>query len=250
MSTFLPSWLTNAVRAFFQGVTQLVYPGHCLLCGQPLPPEEPHFCAACHQSLFVDPLPSCPRCAGTVGPYSVVHGQCVNCRQEPLYFDLAMRLGPYDGPLREAILHLKHPQGEGLGELLGERWAERDRAQFQALVLDAVVPVPSHWLRRLWRGYNQSAAVARGLAQRLGLPYRPGWVRRIRFRRSQAGLSGPERRANVRGAFRGRAGARLDGRSVLLVDDVMTTGATSSEAARALKEAGASRVVAAVLGRA
>jgi ComF family protein len=250
MSGFWPSWLSSAGRALLQGVTQLVYPGHCLLCGQSLPPAGAHFCAACREALFVDPLPSCPRCAATVGPYAVLHGQCVNCRHEPYHFDQAMRLGPYDGPVKDAIVRTKRPEGEGLAELLGELWGERDGEKLSQLALDAVVPVPLHWWRRLCRGYNQSAAVARGLAQRLRLPCRPGWLRRVRYQRSQVGLSGPERRANVLGAFGARHRAHLAGRSVLLVDDVMTTGATASEAARALKEGGAARVVAAVVGRA
>jgi ComF family protein len=116
------------------------------------------------------------------------------------------------------------------------------------LAPDAVVPVPLHWWRRLRRGYNQSEALARGLARVLALPCRTSWLRRARHTPSQVGKSAEQRRANVRGAFRA---ARVPaGASVLLVDDVMTTGATASEAARALKEAGAGRVVAAALGRA
>jgi predicted amidophosphoribosyltransferase len=107
-----------------------------------------------------------------------------------------------------------------------------------------------HWLRRWRRGYNQSAALARGIATRLGLPCHPSWLRRIRNTPQQTHQTPAGRKANVRGAFRTRPGAPVRGRTILLVDDVMTTGVTASEAARALRAGGASRVVVAVLARA
>jgi ComF family protein len=148
------------------------------------------------------------------------------------------------------VLFIKNAHHEGLAELLGERWARARRAAFAGLAIDAVVPVPLHWWRRVVRGYNQSAAVAYGLAGELGLPYRRWWLRRRRNTPSQKALTAGQRRENVRGAFCVRSGAPLRGKHVLLVDDVMTTGATSNEAARALKRGGAARVTLAVLARA
>ena len=145
---------------------------------------------------------------------------------------------------------MKHATGEGLAELLGELWAETAAARFHAIAADALVPVPLHWLRRLRRGYNQSHALARGLSRRLGIPLRAPWLRRVRHTPRQTSRSFEERRANVRDAFRAAGGPALRAKTVLLVDDVMTTGATASEAARALRAGGASRVVLAVLARA
>jgi ComF family protein len=207
-------------------------------------------CAACQHDLFADPLPFCPRCAGSVGPFAVIDGRCRACRDEPFYFEQVVRLGPYEGLLREVVLRLKHQTGEGTAELFGERWAEHAAPQFEALHADAIVPVPLHWLRRWRRGYNQSASLARGLATRLGLPCNPSWLRRVRNTPQQTLQTPAGRKANVRGAFRTRAGAPVKGRTILLVDDVMTTGATASEAARALRAGGAARVVVAVLARA
>jgi ComF family protein len=114
---------------------------------------------------------------------------------------------------------------------------------------DVVIPVPLHWWRRFRRGYNQSEALASRLAYRMRLPCRPGWLRRIRHTPQQTAQTPSERRENVRGAFRARSWARLRGKVVLLVDDVLTTGTTCNEAARALRGAGAAQVVVAVLAR-
>ncbi len=130
---------------------------------------------------------------------------------------------------------MKNAHYEGLAELMGERWAELHRDRFTALKVDAVVPVPLHWRCRLKRGYNQSAALAYGLTSTLHLPLRRWWLRRIRNTPSQKALPATQRQENVKGAFRAWDSPQLRGAHVLLVDDVMTTGATANEAARALK---------------
>lgn len=237
------------MSALLRGLADLVFPPRCLLCGKPPGQPGERFCDACAAELFHDPHLCCPRCAARVGPYSVQKGTCAACRQNPVAFSAAVRLGPYTGPLREAVLRLKSPQNEGLGELLGECLAQHRRAALEGLAPDVVVPVPLHWLRRLARGYNQSAAIAHGLAVRLRLPCR-GWLKRVRATPSQKSVPGGQRWENVRNAFRARARPRLAGRHVLLVDDVMTTAATASEAARALLAGGAARVSVAVLARA
>jgi ComF family protein len=250
METDPLGWLARAGRAFGRGLVELTYPAHCLTCGRPLGSAESHFCAPCRQGLFTDPVPACPRCAATVGPFGVVDGCCPCCRAEHFAFEAAVRLGPYDGLLRAVILRLKNQRGEGLAELLGERWAGGAGDRLRALGADAVVPVPLHFWRRLRRGYNQSAALAGGLARSLGVPCRRGWLRRVRNTPPQTAQTAAGRKENVRGAFAVSRGAVLKGQCLLLVDDVMTTGATAGEAARTLRAAGAGRVVVAVLARA
>ena len=247
------SWLehlTNLGRDFLIGAGHLIYPDCCLLCGQPLAAEQARFCLGCRQELFTDSHEICPRCAGAIGPFAIIEGRCHACRNEAFAFEQVLRLGRYDGLLRDVILRLKNQRGEGLAELLGECWANELAARFASLPFDAMVPVPLHWRRRWQRGYNQSAALCRGLATALHVPYHPSWLRRVRHTPRQASQTPAGRKANVRGAFRTRSGASVKGRAVLLVDDVMTTGATASEAARALRAGGAERVVVAVLARA
>jgi ComF family protein len=249
MATVWLGRLARGGRDLGQGLLQLLYPGCCLSCGQALGPACRHFCAACRSALLSEPQRTCPRCAASVGPFARLDGGCAVCRGQPLPFHAALRLGPYDKLLRDLILRLKYHSGEGLAEVLGELWAAHAAAHFHALQAEVVVPVPLHWLRRLRRGYNQSSAVAGGVARVLGLPCRPRWLRRVRHTPQQVGQSFAARQENVRGAFRARR-AVVAGRSVLLVDDVMTTGATLAEAARVLRAAGAARVAVAALARA
>jgi ComF family protein len=242
--------LLAAGRELAHGLLHLVYPGLCWLCGQSLVPPQEGFCDPCRSDLFSDPFPSCPRCANTIGPFAHVADGCPACRRESFAFERVVRLGPYEGTLREAVLRLKSWAGDGLAEVLGEAWAGHGEARLRELTADVVVPVPLHWLRRWVRGYNQSQALAWGLARRLGLPCRPGWLRRVRHTPEQTLQTPANRRVNVKGAFQGTPRAELRGRTVLLVDDVMTTGSTANEAARALRAAGAGRVVVAILARA
>jgi ComF family protein len=142
---------------------------------------------------------------------------------------------------------MKHERGRRLAVALADLFFEIRTGKIAALGIDAVVPVPLHWKRRAWRGYNQSAEVAERLAHRLRLPFHENLLRRTRPTPVQTNLSATKRRENVRNAFAPRR--RLEGATVLLVDDVMTTGATCHYAAKALKEAGASKVIAAILAR-
>jgi ComF family protein len=185
-----------------------------------------------------------------VGPFVNLDGGCTVCRGVVYPFESVLRLGPYESLLRDLILRMKHASGEGLAEALGLLWAEHAAPRLKATGATAVVPVPLHWRRRWSRGYNQSESLARMLAQRLGLPCPRRWLGRIRHTPQQTRQTPSARAENVRGAFAVPRGRALHGKTILVVDDVMTTGSTASEAARALRAAGADRVVVAVLARA
>jgi ComF family protein len=207
-------------------------------------------CRDCRDEL-ADTGRTCPRCAMSVGPWTRLDGGCDECRGVALGFDAAIALGPYNGPIRDLCLRIKHRRDAWLAPWLAELVVEARRdALNREIGSDSraiVVPVPLHWRRRLGRGYNQAEAIADALADRLGLRMSLA-LRRIKGAAILAGAGRAERRERLRGAFRSRS--RLDGRTVLLVDDILTTGATCGAAARALKKAGAKRVVAVVIGRA
>ncbi len=249
MPGLLLQHLNHAGRELLHGVLNLVYPGSCAVCGAFASPERPNLCDACRTALTSDVAAVCPRCAGTVGPHVHLADGCTHCRGDVFQFERVLRFGYYDGLLRDVILRMKHAHGEMLAEVVGELWAEHLRLALEAVGADVVIPVPLHWWRRLKRGYNQSTALARVLAANLGIPCKARWLRRVRYTPRQTDLSHTDRRANVQRAFGTSGWAGLKGKTVLLVDDVLTTGTTASEAARALREAGASRVVVAVLAR-
>jgi ComF family protein len=168
------------------------------------------------------------------------------CRSDLQGFDAAYSFGSYDGVLRELIHLFKYGRIRTLGRpLAGHLISAFPRDER----FDVIVPMPLHWLRRWQRGFNQSALLAKEIARRCGIPV----IRAARRRRStapQAGLSNARRRVNVAGAFAPTRRGSVRGLRVLLVDDVMTTGATASACARALKNAGARYVAVLTLARA
>jgi ComF family protein len=185
--------------------------------------------------------------------------ECGACRDDAPGFDAARTLGLYTGRLRQAVLRLKFAGDERLGERLGEllvpAWDALPQAgEFGSLL---IVPVPLHPSRRRERGFNQSELLAAGLARALGRkrggaspPVDKSCLRRKRATPPQTGLSVAARRENLRGAFDVATPAAMKGREIVLVDDVMTTGATLSACARTLKRASAARVMGLALARA
>jgi len=156
-------------------------------------------------------------------------------------------LSSYAGGLREAVLRAKRPAGDDVTAALSSLIVQKHAAAIHSWGVGRVVPVPMHWWRRSIRGTSAAGELSRHIAMRLGLPRSRPLVR-CRATRMQNELPINDRPSNVQGAFRVRR--RLDGERLLLVDDVVTTGATLSECCRALLKAGAATVDAAVLARA
>ena len=228
------------------GVAALAFPPSCLVCDADLRQTGGHFCPTCMAELVRDDALTCPRCSSPIGPHVDAADGCLRCRHERFRFDSAVRLGPYAGVLRDAILRMKHAGAEALAGRVGELWAATRRERLSAGDPQVIIPVPLHWRRRWSRGYNQSDELALGVARALGLPCRRGVLKRTAHtpKQSQTG-SAAERKANLAGRFRARA--RLPGARVLLIDDVLTTGATADAAAVAILDAGAAQVRVAVL---
>jgi ComF family protein len=191
-----------------------------------------------------------PVCDGCGVPFDYDPGvRCAACLASPRRFDAARAACLYDEYSREAILKLKHADRLDLAPLLA-RWISRSARDLIAEA-DALVPVPLHPGRLLKRRYNQAAELARPLARLTGVRYLPDALIRRHATESQGGKSGSGRRRNVAGAFEvpPRRAPQVAGRRILLIDDVMTTGATAEGCAWALKAAGALRVDVAVVAR-
>ena len=162
-------------------------------------------------------------------------GRCALCRSGLRGFDAAYCFGAYEGVLRELIHLYKYGKVRTLARPLSGFLAQ---ALPREEAFDAIVPVPLYWRRRLQRGFNQAELLGRGVSLHTGIPLAKA-LRRLRPTPTQAGLSNSARRQNVATAFRAR---NVQGKRILLIDDVMTTGATAASCALALKQAGARRV--------
>jgi ComF family protein len=219
----------------------LVYPRACEACGgAPEGSADGLACAACAPRMEWIAGDTCARCGAEKAA-----GRCLECGGRKFPFRGAVAAGRYAGLVRELVHRFKFGGRTDLAWPLARRMADRLRRAPWSGGLDAIVPVPMRRLKLLFgRGYNPAELLAHRLARELRLPARR-WLTQIRATPSQTSLTGTERRRNPAGAYRAR---RARG-TVLLVDDVLTTGATAGECARALLEGGAGRVYLAVVGR-
>lgn len=239
----MPGLVNRNIAEKVDSALQRLWPPVCLLCGQP-GDHGRDLCDGCRDDLGPAPT-GCRRCA-LVLPAPV--DQCGACSRQPPPFDSAQAGFVYQPPLSGLIQHFKFGRdlaaGRILARLLAEQLVRRGAARPELLV-----PVPLNWRRQWRRGFNQAELLCRDLSRRLNdLPWSEALVR-IRSTPAQSELPADRRAGNVRGAFRV---ARLPPgvRQVTLVDDVMTTGATLEECARALKRAGVERVGVWVIARA
>jgi len=223
-------------------VLGLVLPLACPACGGPLPGgRKGRLCQACEKRL--DPIvpPICRTCGAPL-PASR-EPVCATCRHHPPAYERARAWGSYRGELKELVQRLKYHGRKPLAPALGALLIDAGRAWLDLTGYDFIVPVPLHRDRFVERGFNQAYLISRPLAAQARIPISRD-VERLVPTASQVGLTAPVRRDNVLGSFALRAGTthRYRGASILLVDDVVTTGATASACAAVLKEAGATRV--------
>lgn len=219
----------------------LLFPPVCGGCGAP----GVRWCIHCQRLTLPIPEPYCSVCGTALAQASL--DPCPECRRARPQFRNLRAWSAFDGPVRNALHRLKYRRDVGLGEALTPQLS--CFAASLGWPIDLVVPVPLGRKRLGERGYNQVALIARPLAMALGVLYDQQAVTRVRDTRSQVGLARRERQANVRDAFMAKP-TRVRGRSILLVDDVATTGSTLSSCAGALCASGARDVFALTVARA
>jgi len=235
-----------------EAAVELLFPPSCACCAIDLPGIQRgmSLCDDCAERLCHPNVTMCRRCGSNVHENEDTQDGCRKCRRSAIRFDAVVALGDYSDELRRAVLRIKHPRDAPLARALAGLLYHGRRDALAQLAVDVVVPVPMHWARRALRGANSAETLAVRLSRQLGSPAAPAALRRRRNTKPQGSLPRRERFRNVRGALALSAGYYFNGARVMVVDDIMTTGATLAEAAKVLKTAGAAAVFAVVLARA
>ncbi len=266
----LRKWMGAAGDA----VVSVFFPGGCRLCERLLiRASRLPICEECLGSFPTLPARVCVVCGSPALAATTLHAAdngvgddradadagadvdhvdertCLDCTTRTYRFTRARSYAAYRGPIVRAIVLLKFERIDPLASYFGDQLASVAKRHALAAAADVVVPVPLHRTRERERGFNQAELIARAAAKRLGLPFKPVLLMRTKARPSKHILSNEERWRIVRGAFATRPGSQVDNKRVLLLDDVMTTGATLDACAGALLQAGAKSVVGLTVAR-
>lgn len=236
------------LRALTTSLIDLIYPPRCLAC--PEPTEAPHgLCPACWRDTFFIAGAACGKCGAPLMGAEGAGDVCEGCRRHPPAWDRGAAATIYDGAARRVVLALKHGDRlDMVGPLAG--WLAGAGRELIA-DCDVIAPTPLHWRRLVKRRYNQSAELAKRLGELGGRPVTVDLLTRTRATIPQEGMTRAARATNQAGAFAvtPRHRERVVGRAVLLVDDVLTSGATLSACAECLRAAGAVRIDVLALAR-
>lgn len=227
--------------------SELLFPRFCVLCKAWTELGSDSLCSTCKAGIDQERrVPCCPTCARSVAPYGVVKQRCGHCRKRVTRLTATARIGRYHGPLGTLLRSYKYKGHDELEPLLTEWLSEVLREAAWIEHVEAVLCVPTHWRHRINRPFHAAEALALSVARQHSLPYVP-ILRRVRGGPHQIMLSYTARVENVRGAFRLRKGVTLHAPRLLLIDDVMTTGATLDECAKVLRAGGAAEVYGAIV---
>ncbi len=231
--------ITGLISKGFWMAMDWIYPPVCASCGEP----GFRLCEVCRVKISFIQDNCCPICGE---PAQTAKRICESCLLHPPPYTAMRNLAKYEGVIRDCVHALKYQNNQALGDYFAGDLA--DLVIKNNWKIDLVVPVPLSLKREVERGYNQASCLAKPLANRVGLRFHPYGLERTRETPSQVGLTGDERRKNVLGAFNAFP-ELVTGKSILIVDDVMTTGATLFACVHALKSAGANDVFCLTLGR-
>jgi len=238
--------------SIFARFIDIIYPPRCHICRNFISDDKgrnTHFCSHCLESVAMIRPPLCTICGIPFYSFSDENHLCERCLRKRPFFDQLRAPYLYQGGIMEAIHQMKYGGKAYLAESLGALLASFAGDWMENYGRCLMIPVPLHPKRLRERGYNQSLLLARAMSPLLGMEIDLLSLRRVKYTRSQTGLNSEERKRNVRGAFALDRQKKFKGQSVILVDDVATTGHTMNECARVLKTAGCEKVLCLVLAR-
>ena len=240
----------RSAKVLVDSIVDLVFPRMCFNCDQEIPPENPLLiCQECQNDVGRQNHKSCETCGAGQAHDEMHDGRCGKCRGENFAFSSAVSLGEYQDKLREIVIEMKHSGQEALTIQVGRWLGSRYRDRLSSNVYDLCCGMPTHWTRHFTRGTNVAALLCEGLSGETGIHFRQDLLRQTRPTRKQGTLSRRQRLANVRNSFSLTPGCSVEGLKILLVDDVMTSGATVNEAAKLLRKNGAVDIGVAVVAR-
>lgn len=242
--------LLHSVREFANAGLSFIYPEVCQICGEArATPAQSFLCAACRNSVrWIEP-PFCERCGLPFAGAITNAFECSNCRDREWFFSRARSAIVARDKMLEVIHRYKYQRALWFEPFLADLLIDRARPELSQSNWTRIVPVPLHPTKQREREFNQAERLGRALSRATDLPLDAHLLRRRVATRTQTQLSREERLANVLNAFALRAGADLRGERIVVIDDVFTTGATTSACARVLKSAGAAEVCVWTLGR-
>jgi len=208
----------------------------------------PRFCPSCKQKLTVKEKYICGVCVNAI---SLAANSLIKIEFERKFAEKKLISGfitPFvfekDKELQNIIHSIKYSNKFSVGKRLGELIAEKCKQEINTWSIDLIIPVPLHQLKKVNRGYNQSFYIAKGLGKSLNINVKQNILKRVKFTQTQTALTFTERQGNVENAFKTKKINLINGKNILLVDDVITTGATINECAKVLLEGGAEKIYA------
>ncbi|UCB51863.1 MAG: ComF family protein [Candidatus Zixiibacteriota bacterium] len=230
-------------------ILDFIYPQACPICRNSLKREEADVCEECWKALALLPSPYCPYCASFLeNQDDITNHQCPNLSRPRDRRILAVRsLGTFDDHYQKLVHRLKYDKKIPLGRRLARKLGESIKQERSFPGCDMVIPVPLHRARHRARGLNQSEVLAEGISRVTDIPSGKNILRRKKNTKDQTYLNAQQRAENVKGAFVVTQPEKINSKRVILVDDVMTTGATLNECARVLLDSGAEDVFAVTL---
>lgn len=233
------------LRQFVNGLVDIIYPKTCLACKTKLnlTSVDNLICANCWSAVKLNLPPFCHSCGRQLKKPNLAKNICQDCLKKKLYFDRAFSPCRYEGVAKELIHQFKYKGKDYLGPVLGRILIEFIKEYNLPIgYLDFIIPIPLHNARLREREFNQAEILSRNIAKEFNKEVLTGILIRRRNTKTQTDLEVNQRFANVKGSFAVNNSRKIKGKNLLLIDDVLTTGATSSEAAFALKQAGANIV--------
>lgn len=250
--------ISNAIQILIKSVIQFLFPDNlvCHFCDVELPPnaEEP-ICEQCNQELVFLEGHLCRKCgrhiAEAYDQYEPYAFKCKECQEQFHFFAKHRSYTLYDGKIKDALMGLKYKRQVYQGVFLGKKLAQLIRSDVELQNFDFVVPVPAHYRRQLKRGYNQSEILANQMCRALDVQKSVKMIKRTRSTKKLKNLGRESRKMMLKSVFlvKSEWKERVKGKTVMLVDDIYTTGATLNACSQVLYEAGADKIVCVTVAR-